>query len=159
MATLAGPVRVGIRRRLQNQPRRWDETINRAISLAKSLGLTVFYGDTDSLFVNHDEKLVQKFQGEIDRQLGLEINLTEVYKRILFTEAKKKYAGLKTDGQIDVVGLEAVRGDWSNLARDVQNAVLRMVLEDASAKRATSYVQDLTRNLKSKKLPLSSFII
>jgi len=135
------------------------ETISRAIALAKNLGLTVFYGDTDSLFVNYDEKLVQKFQAEIDRQLGLEINLSEVYKRILFTEAKKKYAGLRTDGQIDVIGLEAVRGDWSNLARDVQNTVLRMVLEDASATRAAGYVQDLTRNLKSKKLPLSSFIV
>src|SRR5260370_41858564 len=51
-------------------------TINRAISLAKSLGLTVFYGDTDSLFVNYDEKLVQKFQAEIDHQLSLEINLS-----------------------------------------------------------------------------------
>src|SRR2546428_1949277 len=135
------------------------ETINRAITLAKSLGLSVFYGDTDSLFVNYDEKLVQTFQGEIYRQLGLAINLSEVYKRILFTEAKKKYAGLRTDGQIDIVGLEAVRGDWSNLARDVQNAVLRMVLEDANPSRATAYVQDLTRNLKSKKLPLSSFIV
>ena len=135
------------------------ETINRAISIAKSLGLSVFYGDTDSLFVNYDEKLVQKFQGEIDRQLGLEINLSEVYKRIIFTEAKKKYAGLRPDGQIDVVGLEAVRGDWSNLARDVQNTVLRMVLEDANPARATTYVQDLTSNIKSKNLPLSSFII
>jgi len=135
------------------------ETINRAISLAKNLGLTVFYGDTDSLFVNNDEKLVQKFQAEVDRQLGLEINLSEVYKRILFTEAKKKYAGLKTDGQIDVVGLEAVRGDWSNLARDVQNTILRMVLEDADPSRAAAYVQNLTRNLKSKKLSLSSFIV
>jgi len=135
------------------------ETINRAISLAKNLGLTVFYGDTDSLFLNNDEELVQKFQAEIDRQLGLEINLSEVYKRILFTEAKKKYAGLRTDGQIDVIGLEAVRGDWSNLARDVQNTVLRMVLEDASATRAAGYVQHLTRNLKSKRLPLSSFIV
>jgi len=135
------------------------ETINRAISLAKSLGLTVFYGDTDSLFVNYDEKLVQSFQAEIEHQLGLEINLSEVYKRILFTEAKKKYSGLRTDGQIDVVGLEAVRGDWSNLAREVQNTVLRMVLEDANPSRATAYVQDLTSNLKSKKLPLSSFII
>src|SRR2546427_5917976 len=135
------------------------ETINRAISLAKNLGLTVFYGDTDSLFVNNDEKLVQKFQAEVDRQLGLEINLSEVYKRILFTEAKKKYAGLRTDGQIDVVGLEAVRGDWSNLARDVQNTVLRMVLENADPSRAAAYVQDLTRNLKSKKLSLSSFIV
>ena len=135
------------------------ETINRAISLAKSLGLTVFYGDTDSLFVNYDEKLVKKFQIEIDRQLGLEINLSEVYKRILFTEAKKKYAGLRTDDQIDVVGLEAVRGDWSNLARDVQNTVLKMVLEDANPSRATVYMQDLTKNLKSKSLPLASFII
>ena len=109
--------------------------------------------------MNYDEKLVQKFQAEIDRQLGLEINLSEVYKRILFTEAKKKYAGLRTDGQIDVVGLEAVRGDWSNLARDVQNTVLRMVLEDADPSRAAAYVQDLTRNLKSKKLSLSSFIV
>jgi DNA polymerase I len=135
------------------------ETINRAISLAKSLGLTVFYGDTDSLFVNYDANLVQKFQSEIDRQLGLEINLSEVYKRILFTEAKKKYAGLRTDGQIDVVGLEAVRGDWSNLAREVQNTVLRMVLEDATPARATAYVQGLTTNLKSERLALSSFII
>jgi len=135
------------------------ETINRAISLAKSLGLTVFYGDTDSLFVNYDEKLVQKFQNEIDRQLGLEINLSEIYKRILFTEAKKKYAGLTTEGQIDVVGLEAVRGDWSNLARDVQNMVLRMVLEDAKPNRAAAYVRDLTSDLKSKNLPLSSYVI
>jgi DNA polymerase I len=135
------------------------ETINRAISLAKSVGLTVFYGDTDSLFVNYDDGLVQSFQAEIEHQLGLEINLSEVYKRILFTEAKKKYAGLRTDGQVDVVGLEAVRGDWSNLARDVQNTVLRMVLEDANSSRATAYVLNLTSNLKSKKLPLSSFII
>jgi DNA polymerase I len=135
------------------------ETINRAIAIAKSLGLTVFYGDTDSVFVNNDEKLVQKFQNEIDKQLGLEINLSEVYKRILFTEAKKKYAGLRTDGQIDVVGLEAVRGDWSNLARDVQNTVLKMVLEDASPSRAASYVRDLTSDLKSKNLPLSAFVI
>jgi DNA polymerase, archaea type len=135
------------------------ETINRAMTIAKSLGLTIFYGDTDSLFVNYDEKLVEKFQNEIDRQLGLEINLSEVYKRILFTEAKKKYAGLRTDGQLDVVGLEAVRGDWSNLAKDVQNTVLRMVLEDASPTRAVAYVKDLTKDLDSKSLPLSLFVI
>jgi DNA polymerase, archaea type len=34
-----------------------------------------------------------------------------------------------------------------------------MVLEDADPARATAYLQDLTSNLKSKKLPLSSFII
>lgn len=135
------------------------DTIKRAISIAKSLEMTVFYGDTDSLFLNNDEKLVQRFQTEIDRQLGLEINLSAVYNRILFTEAKKKYAGLRTDGQLDVVGLEAVRGDWSDLARDVQNTILRMVLEDAKPDRATRFVWDLTSDLDSKKLPLSTFVI
>jgi DNA polymerase, archaea type len=135
------------------------DTINRAISIAKNLGLTVYYGDTDSVFVNYDEKLVQRFQEEIDRELGLEINLSEIYARILFTEAKKKYAGLRTDGQLDVVGLEAVRGDWSTLAREVQSNVLRMVLEDANPSRATSYVRDLTSDLESKNLPLSFYVI
>lgn len=135
------------------------ETINRAISLAKSLGLTIYYGDTDSLFVNYDAKLVQKFQKEIETQLGLEINLSQVYKRIIFTEAKKKYAGLLANGELDVVGLEAVRGDWSNLAQEVQNNVIRMTLEDASPNKAVAYVKDLTRDLKSKNLPLSSYVI
>ena len=135
------------------------DTISRAISIAKNLGLTVYYGDTDSVFVNYDERLVQRFQEKIDRELGLEINLSEIYARILFTEAKKKYAGLRTDGQLDVVGLEAVRGDWSILAREVQSKVLRMVLEDSNPSRATSYVRDLTSDLKSKNVPLSAFVI
>ena len=135
------------------------ETINRAMSIAKNLGLILYYGDTDSLFVSYEKELVEKFQHEIDRQLGLEIHLSEVYRRILFTEAKKKYAGIRTNGELDVVGLEAVRGDWSNLAREVQNKVLRMVLEDASPSRAVGYVQSLTTDLKSKKLPLSAYVI
>ena len=135
------------------------DTINRAIGIARNLSLTVYYGDTDSVFVNYDEKLVQKFREKIDEELGLEINLSEVYTRILFTEAKKKYAGLRTDGQLDVVGLEAVRGDWSILAREVQSNVLRMVLEDSNPTRATFYVRDLTGDLKSQNLPLSSYVI
>ncbi|HEX4920767.1 MAG TPA: DNA-directed DNA polymerase, partial [Candidatus Bathyarchaeia archaeon] len=135
------------------------DTISRAISIARNLGLTVYYGDTDSVFVNYDPKLVQRLQEEIERELGLEINLSEIYSRILFTEAKKKYAGLRSDGQLDVVGLEAVRGDWSILAREIQSNVLRMVLEDANPSRATSYVRDLTSDLKSKNLPLSVYVI
>ncbi len=135
------------------------DTINRSISLAKELGLTVLYGDTDSLFVNYDEKLVQEFLNRVEERLGLDISRGEVYKRILFTEAKKKYAGLRQDGQIDVVGLEAVRGDWSVLAKNVQNRVLELVLEDADPSRARAYVTNLIKDLKSAGIPISSYII
>jgi DNA polymerase I len=135
------------------------DTLNKSINIAKDLGLKVLYGDTDSLFVEYNEKLVNQFIKEIDKNLGLEINLGQVYNRILFTEAKKKYAGLLDDGELDVVGMEAIRGDWSTLARTVQNEVLRLVLEDANPIRAKSYVMNLTKDLKSANVPMSSLVI
>ena len=135
------------------------DTINRSIELAKGLGLKVLYGDTDSLFVEYHQDLVDDFIKSIEKNLGLEINLGQLYKRVLFTEAKKKYAGLLDDGELDVVGMEAVRGDWSGLARNVQNEVLRLVLEDGKPSRARSYVTNLVRDLKSAKVPKSSLVI
>ena len=135
------------------------DTINKSIDIAKNLGLKVLYGDTDSLFVGYEEKLVNQFIKEIDKNLGLEINLGQLYKRILFTEAKKKYAGLLGDGELDVVGMEAIRGDWSNLARNVQNEVLKLVLQDGNPARGRSYVTSLIKDLESAKVPKSSLVI
>src|SRR3989440_1051353 len=135
------------------------DTINKSIDIAKNLGLKVLYGDTDSLFVMYEEKLVNQFIKEIDTKLGLEINLGQMYKQILFTEAKKKYAGLLKDGELDVVGMEAIRGDWSNLARNVQNEVLKLVLQDGNPARARSYVTSLIKDLESAKVPKSSLVI
>ncbi len=135
------------------------DTINKSIDIAKTLGLKVLYGDTDSLFVEYKEELVNQFIKEIGKSLGLEINLGQLYKRILFTEAKKKYAGLLEGGELDVVGMEAIRGDWSNLARNTQNEVLRLVLEDANPARAKSYVMNLIKDLESAKVPKSSLVI
>ena len=135
------------------------DTINKSIELAKKIGLKVLYGDTDSLFVEYDQSLVDQFIKSIEKNLGLEINLGQLYKRVLFTEAKKKYAGLLDDGELDVVGMEAIRGDWSNLARNVQNQVLRLVLEDGNPTRAISSVAALTKDLGSAKIPKSSLVI
>src|SRR6266571_989650 len=135
------------------------DTIKKSILIAERLGLKVLYGDTDSLFLTYDKGLVDKFLRTVEEELGLEISLRQVYKRILFTEAMKKYAGLGEDGELDVVGMEAVRGDWSPLAKDVQNQVLRLVLEDKDPARAIAYVAALVKDLKSAKLPLFSFVI
>src|SRR2546425_6427868 len=135
------------------------DTINKSIEIAKNLGLEVLYGDTDSLFVQYEEKLVHQFIKEIDKNLGLEINLGQMYRRILFTEAKKKYAGMLEDGELDVVGMEAIRGDWSNLARNVQSEVLKLVLQDGSPARAKSYLTSLIKDLESAKVPKSSLVI
>ncbi len=135
------------------------DTIIQSISTAKDLGLKVLYGDTDSLFVNYDKNLVGKFLDAMEKRLGLDISLSQVYKRILFTKAKKKYAGIREDGEIEVVGLEAIRGDWSTIAKDVQNKVIRIVLEQANPTRAVDYVRSITRETKVPEIPLTSYII
>ena len=101
--------------------------------LAEDKGLTIIYGDTDSLFLTNDEKKLLELKAEIKEDLGLEVEVSEVYKRIFFTEAKKRYAGLRLDGTLDIVGLEVIRGDWAEVAKKVQEHVLEIILKGAVA--------------------------
>ncbi len=134
------------------------EIIKKAISLAESLGLDVIYGDTDSLFVSNKPE-VGKFVEEVMRALELEIKVDKVYKRVFFTEAKKRYVGILEDGRIDIVGFEAVRGDWSEIAKEVQENVARIVLETGEVRKAIEYVRNVMVELRQLKIPLEKLVI
>ena len=82
------------------------------------------------------------------------------YDRVLFTEAMKRYAGLRRDGTLDIVGLEVVRGDWTDIARSVQERVLRAILERESTTIAIEDdVRDTVRRLRNREVPLKSCVI
>ncbi|MDW8010746.1 MAG: DNA polymerase domain-containing protein, partial [Sulfolobales archaeon] len=132
--------------------------IEKAISIAKNLGLEVIYGDTDSIFVSNRPE-VAKFVEEVMKELELEIKVDKVYRRVFFTEAKKRYIGILDDGRIDIVGFEAVRGDWSEIAKEVQENVARIVLETGDARRAVDYVRNVVLELKQQKIPLEKLVI
>lgn len=138
-------------------------TIGRAMEIARKMGLEIIYGDTDSIFVKYDEEKVKNLLDEIKRELSLDIKLERIFKRIIFTEAKKRYAGLLYDGTIDVVGLEFVRGDWPKVARDAQKTVIEIVLTEESVergiRRAKEYVSDLVSRMKTGGIPLKHYII
>jgi DNA polymerase I len=134
-------------------------TIQTAIDMAEKAGLKVVYGDTDSLFVTYDEKKTRELEKDIEEKLGLDVEQGEVYVRIFFTEAKKRYAGLRKDGSLDIVGLEVIRGDWAEVAKKVQEQVLEIILKEKSAEKAVSYVQSVAENLKQRKVPFRDLII
>jgi DNA polymerase I len=134
-------------------------TIQTAIDMAETAGLKVVYGDTDSLFVTYDEKKTRELEKDIEEKLGLDVEQGEVYVRIFFTEAKKRYAGLRKDGSLDIVGLEVIRGDWAEVAKKVQEQVLEIILKEKSAEKAVSYVQSVAENLKQRKVPFRDLII
>ena len=135
------------------------KTIMETIELAKKIGLEVVYGDTDSVFVKYDEEKIRKFLGEVEKKVGLEIRPDIVYRRILFTEAKKRYAGLLPDGKIDVVGLEVARGDWCEAAKQVQEKVLEIILKEVNPKKAAEFVRNYTEKLREGISQLEPFII
>ena len=135
------------------------EVVNKTISKAESLGLGVIYGDTDSIFVGDDRKKVQQLQDWAEQEFELEIRREREYVRILFTEAMKRYAGLLHDGSLDIVGLEVVRGDWSDIARQVQEQVLTHILSDQSTEKAVEDVRATLRRLRGGEVPLADLTI
>jgi DNA polymerase I len=134
-------------------------TILSATRLAEDKSLTIIYGDTDSIFLTNDEKKLLELKAEIKKNLGLEVEVGEVYKRIFFTEAKKRYAGLRLDGTLDIVGLEVIRGDWAEVAKKVQEHVLEIILKEQSPAKAIDYVRTVIEELKQRKVPFRDLII
>lgn len=134
-------------------------TIMTAIDMAKKENLKVVYGDTDSIFIENQPQKINHLSKEIKEKMGLEIKPDEIYTRIFFTEAKKRYAGLLTNGKLDIVGMEVVRGDWANIAKKVQEKVLEIILKEQSPKKATDFVHEFIYELRQKHVPYRDLII
>jgi DNA polymerase I len=133
--------------------------IKTSIAMARDLGLKVIYGDTDSLFVKYDKEKVEKLIEKIEKELGFEVKIDKIYRRVFFTEAKKRYVGLTMDGKIDVVGFEAVRGDWSDLAKETQLKVMEIVLSTGNVDEAINYVRKVISDLRQRRIPIEKLVI
>jgi DNA polymerase-2 len=158
--------------------RRGHLIIERARLFFDEQGLRVLYGDTDSLFVHMPgggdgtperaqalaAALTRTLADELRRDLGVESHLELRYEshylrfflpttRGTTTGSKKRYAGTvrKALGAVALVvrGLEAVRTDWTPLARRVQRELLRRVLEDEPFE---AWLVDITRDLAGGRL-------
>jgi DNA polymerase-2 len=133
-----------------------QHVIRLAAAAVAARGHAVIYGDTDSLFVDAGETDVARAEerartlrgevaadvgGALEREFGctsfLELEFEKVYARFFMPEvrggatgSKKRYAGLLADGTVEFVGLEAVRRDWSAVARRFQRELLARVFAD-----------------------------
>jgi DNA polymerase I len=134
-------------------------TIQETIEIAKEIGLEVVYGDTDSIFIKYESEKAARLARKIENMFGLEVKPDKIYVRILFTEAKKRYCGLLPNGQLDIVGLEVIRGDWADVARKSQEKVLEILLKEESPKKAVQFVHRYIADLQAKKAPYKDLII
>ena len=136
---------------------RGHEIITRSRDLLQARGHTVIYGDTDSLFVSLPDALAadaclalgselaaalnqhwaELVAREYQLESQLEVELDTHYVRFFMPTlrdseqgSKKRYAGLvqgESGLEVEFKGLEAVRTDWTPLARQFQRELYRRV--------------------------------
>jgi DNA polymerase-2 len=139
---------------------RGHEILQKTRDILEARGLNVIYGDTDSVFVllkNVKNKAEADIQGlaeseylnqwwrdyllaEYQIESCLEVEYETYFSRFLMPTvrgsevgSKKRYAGMvpKNDGfEMVYKGLEAVRSDWSPLARNFQRALYERIFNN-----------------------------
>jgi DNA polymerase I len=132
--------------------------IMQVVDKAKARGINVIYGDTDSLFVTNTPD-IDKFAAEVNAELPLELDRQEEFESILFTGAKKRYAGLTKKGALVVKGLEVKRGDWCVLAQRIQEECLERVLRDRDPGAAATFVKATVTRLRAGDFTLDEVTI
>ena len=143
-------------------------------------GYSVLYGDTDSVFVQSDqsndaaaydqgEQLRQDFNSDLTSYIQrnwqltnkLELEFEHLYTKFFLQHmrrsksgSRKRYVGFDFRTQkIVFVGLESVRRDWTELAKDVQREMFRRLFAEESVDEyLRSYIAALRSGTLDDKL-------
>lgn len=132
------------------------QTIMRVVGYVRSLGYKTLYGDTDSVFVECERDKVEDLVKFINKQIApFEVEFNAYFKKLLFygeeRGVKKRYAGLKEDGELEIVGLESIRTDRCELVRNTQKEIITMILNGAKLKELKEYIDQVRRDLYAGK--------
>ena len=138
------------------------------------LGYTVLYGDTDSCMVevppgSLDETIARAraIEAKLNASYGdfaktelnadthyFSIKFEKVYRRFFQAGKKKRYAGHlvwkegKDVDEVDVVGFEIRRSDSPQITREVQRAVIEMILCGDAFSDVQAYLRDVIRKYR-----------
>ena len=144
--------------------KRWFETA----------GFEVLYGDTDSLFVHShsndpeaaqtqaeqlvvalNQELVSYIRERWGVQSRLELEFEKLYLKLFLPHARhstrgasKRYAGLlhgRGSDNVEFVGMEVVRRDWTELAKQVQRQLYQRLF---TGQRVDTYLADVVREVR-----------
>uniref|UniRef100_A0A9J8B998 DNA polymerase n=1 Tax=Cyprinus carpio carpio TaxID=630221 RepID=A0A9J8B998_CYPCA len=146
--------------------------------MVQRMNLEVIYGDTDSIMINSNStnleevfKLGNKVKSEVNKLYKLlEIDIDGVFKSLLLLK-KKKYAALMVEPQGDgkyttkqeLKGLDIVRRDWCDLAKECGNYVIGQILSDQNRDTIVENIQkhliEVGEKVANGSIPLNMFEI
>jgi DNA polymerase-2 len=147
-----------------------QQTLHWTREAFEAQGVQVLYGDTDSVFAQlrgggrvEAEALRDRVSARISARIRetyrvepqLELELERIFERLLLPRvrggrggSKKRYAGW-VDGGLVIVGLEAVRRDWPQIAHRLQQGMLERLFTD---REVLPFVKQLVERLHAGEL-------
>jgi DNA polymerase-2 len=156
----------------------WGQMIvKESAEQVEKIGYPVIYGDTDSIFVETKAEnyaaahkigefiaesinhyFEKKIKEEYQRKSYLELEFEKVYSRFIMPKirgtdigAKKRYAGMLSDGKtehLNIVGLETVRRDWTECAKEFQMTLLKRIF---AKQEVAPYIKKFVEEVKTGK--------
>jgi DNA polymerase I len=135
-----------------------------AISEAQSRGVSVIYGDTDSVFLEHpSDEEIEALSRKATESYGVQLNFDKRYRYVVFSTRKKNYFGVTEDGIVDVKGLVGKKSSTPAFVKDVFTrtlSILSEVRDERQFERAKQEVAHILKEsvekLKRREVPVSS---
>lgn len=145
-----------------------------AIIETEKLGHKVVYGDTDSIFVklkdlspkekinvkvsagkvleNHLNKYFQNWvTKEFKQKNYLQIEFEKLYSKF-FIATKKRYVGYdEFTKKTQFVGMQAIRGDWTMMAKEFQVKLIELIFNNKEHKEIEQFLLDEIKQIKAGK--------
>ena len=103
--------------------------ITTTINYAKSLGVQVLYGDTDSLFLwNPSKEALENIIKFVKEKFGLDLEVDKTYKFVAFSGLKKNYLGVYPDGKTDIKGMLAKKRNTPEFIKKEFNEIKDLIV-------------------------------
>jgi DNA polymerase elongation subunit (family B) len=113
-------------------------------------------------------KKAEKFVKKVNKELPgiIELEFRGLYEGGIFVAvkgakrgAKKRYALIDLEGNLEIRGFETVRRDWCDLAKEIQHEVLRIILQERDPDKAVKLVRDTIKRIREGKASIEELTI
>ena len=122
-------------------------TTTKTIEKCKEIGIDVIYGDTDSLFLrNPSPTNVDRISAWARSNLGVDLEIDKQYRYIVFSELKKNYLGVLSDGTVDVKGLTGKKSHTPPFIRKAFYSILD-ILSKVNSERDFETAREKIKNI------------
>jgi DNA polymerase I len=137
-------------------------TTNSTIEKCREIGIDVIYGDTDSLFLKGPSPAkVDEITKWARAKYGVDLEIDKTYRYVVFSELKKNYLGVLSDGTVDVKGLTGKKSHTPPFIRNAFFLMLDILSKvdsendfESAREKIKSILQENAKNLVSRRIPV-----